>query len=183
MKMAQQALAHCLSGKETVCLFLPSSTVIWTVTRRMTAGPDARPCRALPGPALCNPRQLISWAQFPPLNMKKLEETLRKCSSCGRLQTPGLDFNMRSSLAQGSDIAQAEGLSEIGPMSHLLPGAQPGCFFSRTAKTVVISQVVLLTYLQRQSSWDIRESLGTHKYIQPLRWGPQGSPQDWLILT
>lgn len=69
-------------------------------------------------------------------------------------------------------MAQAEGLSEIGPTTHLLPGAQPGCFFPRTAKTVVISQMVLLTYLQRQSNWDIRESLGTHKYTQPFRWGP-----------
>lgn len=145
MKSAQQALAHCLSGKETMFLSLPSSTLIWTVTRRMAAGRDARPCRALPGPAVCNPRQLISWARFPPLNMKELEDTLRKCSGCDRLQTHGLDLNTRSSLAQGSDMAQAEELSEIGPTPHLLPGAQPGRFFSRTAKMVVISQIVLLT--------------------------------------
>lgn len=44
-------------------------------------------------------------------------------------------------------MAQAEGLSEIGLTSDLLLAAQPGCFFSRTAKTIMISQI--LTYKGR----------------------------------
>lgn len=60
-------------------------------------------------------------------------------------------------------MAQAEGLSEIGLTSDLLLGAQPGCFFSRTAKTIMISQI--LTYKGRVAGNTHNHSDGVHRDV------------------